>query len=606
MKKLAAILMLLYCALAPLCAVGDADHFCDEIPQAVQELAALDDPDGEYLDCLLIKGTPKGDYCWLLSSWYIVGYRQENGVWQRDSQCDPIEQENASALYFRRHEAGKAEGAQGEAGLIYANEWGFDIVRGDASSPAELDILQYQWDGEYFALVGWQKGKSGQFAIWQDEQWAFCDSLTGRRLGEARVPSLNQDGVLAWFSYLPDTLAQAQGMEAITQASVQSLFPGWTLADYDAYNMGHGADVSYYRIDGNGLTIRRETFTSAAGGVASRMDTMPVPLSDELLNRLQSEPFDTLIDTSGWGETFLVDNALDESAMPITGTVLQSDLQSHGLLLLTEMDNGERFLVWITSKADGGYVFQSSGLMPKDAYLDLFHAGDGVIELEWNGQNRQCGAALAADGIWRLSWVMTGETNYALNYCGVTGEVASPAIAVTTVGTHPWHDLFCIDVASLPAALPVSQLDRTGWAVVNNPDPADRLHLRKEPDRASESLGKFYNRTPVQALSQQGEWTRVRIGLDGRLEGWMLTAYLAFGQAMDGVACASPIKTLQEEHQGCELFASPDGKETTGVVMDSGGDCWIAGVIGDEWYILLNTQGSTGYLPQSWMWDGNG
>ena len=34
-------------------------------------------------------------------------------------------------------------------------------------------------------------------------------------------------------------------------------------------------------------------------------------------------------------------------------------------------------------------------------------------------------------------------------------------------------------------------------------------------------------------------------------------------------------------------------------------DTWIAGVVGDALYILLDSDGNTGYLPQSWFWNGN-
>ena len=141
--------------------------------------------------------------------------------------------------------------------------------------------------------------------------------------------------------------------------------------------------------------------------------------------------------------------------------------------------------------------------------------------------------------------------------------------------------------------------------MVNNPDPADRLHLRAKPDNAAQSLGKFYNRTPVQVFGQQGGWSQVRIGLDGRLEGWMQTRYLTFGSAMDQVDSASPQRILQDEYENHAFFASASMQETTGEAFDDYYS-WIVGVVGDECYILLNPNGSTGYLPQSWFWDGNG
>ena len=74
--------------------------------------------------------------------------------------------------------------------------------------------------------------------------------------------------------------------------------------------------------------------------------------------------------------------------------------------------------------------------------------------------------------------------------------------------------------------------------MVNNPNPADRLHLRVSPERGATSLGKFYNGTPVRVLEERGDWVQVEIGLDGNLTGWMMKKYLAFGEAMD--RCSPP------------------------------------------------------------------
>ena len=127
------------------------------------------------------------------------------------------------------------------------------------------------------------------------------------------------------------------------------------------------------------------------------------------------------------------------------------------------------------------------------------------------------------------------------------------------VGSHPWHDLFSIDFYSLPQSKEelTASLNRDGWAVVNNPDPADRLHLRAAPDTGAESLGKFYNRTPVQVLERRDGWSHVRIGLDGRLEGWMMTRFLAFGNDMDAVDSASPDLTLRDGKENHLLYSAP-------------------------------------------------
>lgn len=51
------------------------------------------------------------------------------------------------------------------------------------------------------------------------------------------------------------------------------------------------------------------------------------------------------------------------------------------------------------------------------------------------------------------------------------------------------------------------------YAVVHNPDAADRLNLRAAPNKEAESLGKYYNGVGVQILEELNNgWVRVRIG----------------------------------------------------------------------------------------------
>ena len=160
------------------------------------------------------------------------------------------------------------------------------------------------------------------------------------------------------------------------------------------------------------------------------------------------------------------------------------------------------------------------------------------------------------------------------------------------------------DLAALPGtgeAL-AAAMNRDGWAVVRNPDPADRLHLRVRPDRSAESLGKFYNGTPLRVLGQEGDWTRVALGLNGP-EGWMMTRYLAFGREMDEVepAFLSLMYVLELEERQPAYSAPHEGPE-----KELEGNIYVVGVVEDEFYILLTDLGDAGYVPQSWLWEGNG
>ena len=180
-------------------------------------------------------------------------------------------------------------------------------------------------------------------------------------------------------------------------------------------------------------------------------------------------------------------------------------------------------------------------------------------------------------------------------------------------GNHPYSDVTDLPFAEFPTTYEeaMQHLDRTNWAVVNNPKPTDRLHLRTEPDRKSVSLGKFYNRTPVYVDEIRGDWAHVTIGRD--LSGWMMTDYLAFGADMEKVACAFPQLTVKEAHQeyGADefvyeyrVFTVPDLSADT-MRWHSGESYYLIGMAGN-FYIIMNSEEEIAYIPQEWLWAGNG
>ena len=172
-------------------------------------------------------------------------------------------------------------------------------------------------------------------------------------------------------------------------------------------------------------------------------------------------------------------------------------------------------------------------------------------------------------------------------------------------GDHPWSDVTTIDWATLPTSLDdaLRRLDRSAWATVNNPDPKDRLHLRAAPQREAPSLGKYYSGTPVRVLEDVGDWLRVSVY---GVEGFMMRAYLAFGDAMNDVAPAGPM--LCQRESTLILRRTPDETGRLAAVHDSTGlDLRVIGVVGDEWYhVWLVGSGLSGYVKQSELWPGNG
>ncbi|HHU02951.1 MAG TPA: hypothetical protein GXZ91_07455 [Christensenellaceae bacterium] len=78
-------------------------------------------------------------------------------------------------------------------------------------------------------------------------------------------------------------------------------------------------------------------------------------------------------------------------------------------------------------------------------------------------------------------------------------------------------------------------------AVVNNPNPADRLYLRTKPERNVVSKGKYYNGTLVHVTENKNGWAKVYICGE---KGYMQSKYLAFGEEVLKLGQKPPIVTV--------------------------------------------------------------
>lgn len=142
----------------------------------------------------------------------------------------------------------------------------------------------------------------------------------------------------------------------------------------------------------------------------------------------------------------------------------------------------------------------------------------------------------------------------------------------------------------------------TGYATVNNPDPADRLHLRTQPSTDAPSLGKYYNGVAVRVLSQRGDWTHVEA--EG-VEGWMLSRYLSFPTSAVGsdVPSAIPIAYVNNPRptdrlnlrQAADEDAASLGKYYNNTRLEVLGVC-------DGWYhVRVLEDGRTGYMAAAYV-----
>lgn len=190
----------------------------------------------------------------------------------------------------------------------------------------------------------------------------------------------------------------------------------------------------------------------------------------------------------------------------------------------------------------------------------------------------------------------------------------SEAFAQTILyGDHPWDDITQIDWNHLPHTLEEAsmQMDSSNYAMVVNPNPADRLHLRERADKGSQSQGKYYTGTPVCVSAQDGDWTQVVFG-DWRTwsYGYMMKRYLSFGQA--GSALRLDITAMPQlfSKEGEMLKVYDEAQAVSGYTYHYSEDhntMKVIGIIGNDWYhVWFPATGEYGYVQQSDLWPGNG
>lgn len=169
------------------------------------------------------------------------------------------------------------------------------------------------------------------------------------------------------------------------------------------------------------------------------------------------------------------------------------------------------------------------------------------------------------------------------------------------------------DPADFPAdfAAAVALKDSSDCALVCNPDPNDRLHLRAQPRRDAISKGRFYNGTPVKVLEIDGEWAHVQ--LDDHNEGYMMAKYLAVGaEAMLSAGYYRPAYTLRTEalEAGVTVYSRASADTVVRGTVQGGADYAdadrVAGYINEDWFYVQFNSGLSGYVMADAYMEGNG
>ena len=565
-------------------AVAQTSALPDEITALI--IKQQDDP-AEIQDYILLTAPDGKEYLFTLSVFGSLGGWKKDGAWQTVLQTGTFDA-GAERLRFKR---ASSDGAPG-----------FDIIAVEKSR-----TLSYRWDGEYFSIAGW----------YDPDAWTGrvrAEGLTLRYLNSTgqQEAAVTADDALTLYGWISDwgdkpaTPEEGKARAALQRSAVQRRFDGWMMSSFEAFNNGNETQAGYFRLQNGSITVRRAVFRS--GQKETYRDTIAVPLSEALLQKLESGSCDGLIDTSGYGNTFLTEDALDLKRLPIPGKVLQNDLQSGCLLLMCEEKEG-RYLYTVRPACQASWHIQKSCRLPDDASLDLFHTGDGAFSLQWQSHHMQAQFRDTGDD-WLLSWCTADDKTgffYRVSHCGVSFKIGESSTVI--IGDFALSRLSNTEPALLPHTPEAirAAVDAAHWATVCNPDAKDRLHLRAAPQKSAASLGKCWNGTPVRVLNRPGAWAKVRLGNEIHgLTGWMMAKYLSFGDAASKVKRAFPEKTVQEAYLGKNAFRDIAMTMPSPLFLSEYDDFFVVGVVENSLYLLLDVDGNVGYVPQSWLWDVNG
>ena len=296
--------------------------------------------------------------------------------------------------------------------------------------------------------------------------------------------------------------------------------------------------------------------------------------------------------------------------LPEGSVFLEGYATTNGAFLVTLEHNQKRLYLYQKEK-DGQFTLHDCGPFPLHVGVELELMEIRLVLTGFDGIHSRHRFVPFADGRWALNTVMAGKTGEEHFGFGLHMLQDYQNESRHWFSRNPWQDIRSMDLNSLPMTIQAAKqgIDQTSCAVVNNPNPKDRLHLRTRPDRNADSLGKYYNGSFVLVLEEKGGWVKADIG---GIQGWMMRQYLAFGSDMDKVTKAIPQEnSLLGEYleSGIPLYKTPEERSDTAFWLkdlEMWHDSSAIGQVGEDWLHIVLEDGRSGYVKTAWLWAGNG
>ncbi|MBE5778168.1 MAG: SH3 domain-containing protein [Clostridiales bacterium] len=320
----------------------------------------------------------------------------------------------------------------------------------------------------------------------------------------------------------------------------------------------------------------------------------PIFLLLALLLLFSSLPCALAADPAIPADEDLVHSLLPEYTL-VEGHVYKNQMR----LLMRKADNTLVFVGCLQTES-GAWITHQSSPLPEGTILGVENFVDS-LGIPSGDYFFTVSVSPDAAGVWGVSMFYPNDGSLFQSGTNWISDGVHPVEGL--FGTTPWSNLAHIDWLRLPASYEeaAALLNTERWAVVSNPNPADRLHLRTEQSRSAASLGKYYNGTPVRVLKRDGNWTQVEIC---GITGWMMTEFLAFRDDMKNVEYAGP--WLHHKNESTALYFSPD-KATITRMADQSESLYVMGIVGQEWYhVWLPYSNEFAYVTIDSLTPGNG
>lgn len=426
---------------------------------------------------------------------------------------------------------------------------------------------------------------------------------------------IDTGGDALFYSWYRDWEGGKQHLSYSVSKDTQEGWGNVSLSTYSDYISGTASENHYHYDDKTGLLQITDHISDGNDNIlsTSRWPLIPIP---SLKGKLTLARFDLKLLPGDMGELLNAGSPyrqeIAEALLWDGWTLVAGKASAQGIYLLAEGAGGVRRVFIRKAEAQGPDHTLVSADLPADTWLDAFHSDRSLLLSMMRPDGKALYPAFTRQG---ETWGLAGMHDLDYKLTGFDRIYFGPGFVYDGgswyfFGSHPWGDIRSLDYATLPLSLDEARdkLDRAGWAVVDSPNPKDRLHLRAKPQRTADSLGKYYSGTPVKVLARKDGWAQVDIL---GIRGYMDENYLAFGEKMDWVARVFPQLLGLEalEFRNMPVYTRPDEGAPVAYHrnIDHFYNFWIIGIVGEEWYhVYFLKEGIGGYMKQEWFWPGNG